>query len=147
MINMYDGVGNRGRSHWSVYWTYSRNLVHGPLCRLEFGASSVAIVKRLGLGFKICSNGTACLWACQERGGRDIMSEIEIGIERVFKVQECLNLPKTSSMWSFEVSQDHISFPAWSFIHVPVPTLARGQCRILHCPTPFSEPRRESQNR
>jgi hypothetical protein len=38
------------------------------------------------------------------------MSEIEeIGIERYPNVQECLNLPKTSLMWSFEVSQDHIS--------------------------------------
>lgn len=110
MINMYDGVENRGRSHRGVCWTYSRNLVHGPLCRPEFSGNSAVIVKRLRLGFKICSNRTACLWACQERGGRNIMSEIEeIGIERASKVQECLNLPKTSLIWSFEVSQDHIS--------------------------------------
>jgi hypothetical protein len=66
-----------------------------PCASPNSGANSVVIVKRLGLGSKICSNGTVCLWACQERGGRDIMSEIEIGIERVSKVQECLNLPKT----------------------------------------------------
>jgi len=48
-----------------------------PLCRPEFSGNSAVIVKRLRLGFKICSNRTACLWACQERGGRDIMSEIE----------------------------------------------------------------------
>jgi len=47
------------------------------------GLNSAVIVKRLRLGFKICSNRTACLWACQERGGRDVMSEIEeIGIDK-----------------------------------------------------------------
>jgi hypothetical protein len=54
-----------------------------PCAGLNSVRIQLVIVKRLRLGSKICSNRTARLWACQEQGGRDIMSEI--GIERVFK--------------------------------------------------------------
>jgi len=78
--------------------TYSRNLIHDPLCRPDFSGNSMVIVKRLRLGSKIGSNRTVCLWACQERGGRDIMSRLMRS-----------GLPNMLLIWSFEVCRKSTS--------------------------------------